>query len=70
MKFMLNGGLTLGTLDGANVEMAEEMGKENMFVFGMTVEEVREVQAAGYSGATFYQANAELRQVWRLLGDD
>merc|ERR1719431_784580 len=69
MKFMLNGGLTIGTLDGANVEMAEEMGEDNIFIFGMTVEEVAAVQAAGYQGAAYYRNNLELRQVLDMIRD-
>merc|ERR1712180_106375 len=69
MKFMLNGGLTLGTLDGANVEMAEEMGEKNIFIFGMTVEEVTKLQEAGYNAFNYYNGNPELKQVVQQLGD-
>ena len=63
MKFMLNGGLTLGTLDGANVEMAEEMGEENIFIFGMTVADVDAVKARGYNAMDYYNNDPELKQV-------
>merc|ERR1719468_1461583 len=67
MKFMLNGALTIGTLDGANVEMAEEMGMDNIFIFGMTVDDVDHLQAKGYDGTLYYNENAQLKQVIDMI---
>ena len=60
MKFMANGALTIGTLDGANVEMSEEMGPENIFIFGMQVHEVDKLKRDGYKPRDFYEKNPEL----------
>jgi glycogen phosphorylase len=67
MKFMINGALTIGTLDGANVEMLEEVGPENFFLFGLTVEEVEAVKAQGYCPADYIDGNDELRAVLNLI---
>lgn len=61
MKFMLNGALTIGTLDGANVEMAEEVGNDSIFIFGMTVDHVEELRRKGYNPREFYDKNPELK---------
>jgi len=68
MKFALNGALTIGTLDGANVEIREEVGAENFFLFGSTVEQVWELKRRGYRPQEFYENNASLREILDFIG--
>jgi len=63
MKFSMNGALTIGTLDGANVEIREEVGADNFFLFGLTAEEVSSLQKNGYQPSAYYHGNAELQAV-------
>uniref|UniRef100_A0A8D3DWX7 Alpha-1,4 glucan phosphorylase n=1 Tax=Scophthalmus maximus TaxID=52904 RepID=A0A8D3DWX7_SCOMX len=62
MKFMLNGALTIGTMDGANVEMAEEAGEDNIFIFGMRVDDVDALDMRGYHAEEYYKRLPELKQ--------
>lgn len=63
MKFSLNGALTIGTLDGANVEIREEVGPENFFLFGLNADQVHELKASNYQPYRYYEQNAQLREV-------
>jgi starch phosphorylase len=62
MKFSMNGALTIGTLDGANVEIRQEVGAENFFLFGLTVEQVSQLRASGYNPRQYYEMNPVLRE--------
>jgi len=67
MKFCMNGALTIGTLDGANIELREEIGAENFFLFGLSAEEVLALKSRGYRPMDYYAANPQLREVIDLL---
>lgn len=67
MKFSLNGALTIGTLDGANVEIREEVGEKNFFLFGLTTEEVQETKRSGYHPSRIYEQNDQLKEVMDFL---
>jgi starch phosphorylase len=67
MKFSLNGALTIGTLDGANIEIREEVGAENFFLFGLTTEEVYDLKSKGYTPRDYYEGNARLKEVIDLI---
>lgn len=67
MKFMLNGALTIGTLDGANIEMLEEMGAENMFIFGLNADEVANIHHNGYNPMHIYHTNPDVKNVLDLI---
>ncbi|MBV8585377.1 MAG: glycogen/starch/alpha-glucan family phosphorylase, partial [Verrucomicrobia bacterium] len=69
MKFALNGALTIGTLDGANIEIREEVGAENFFLFGLTVDEVKELRTRGYHPRNEYQRNPRLKAALDAIGD-
>ena len=69
MKLMMNGALTIGTLDGANVEMLDALGGKDMYIFGLTSEEVDDLWLRGYNSAEFYQNNERLRRIIARLNE-
>lgn len=69
MKMALNGALTIGTLDGANIEIGEEVGDENIFIFGLTTQEVADLRVRGYNPWEYYNGNPELKQALDMIGN-
>ena len=63
MKFMINGAITFGTMDGANVEIYDAVGDDNIFIFGMTTKEVDELWKQGYNSTYYYNNSSEIRQI-------
>jgi starch phosphorylase len=68
MKFALNGAVTIGTLDGANIEILEEVGQDNMFIFGLNVDDVTHLRSTGYNPHDYIEGSALLKEVLRLVG--
>lgn len=69
MKFALNGALTIGTLDGANIEIREQVGEDNIFIFGLTVDEIDELRSSGYNPTDYVDSNEELQQIIAQFSD-
>jgi starch phosphorylase len=68
MKLALNGALTMGTMDGANIEMRERVGAENFFIFGLTTDQIHDLRRSGYHPRQYYESNAALKQVVDMIG--
>jgi glycogen phosphorylase len=69
MKFALNGALTIGTLDGANIEIKEEVGDENIFIFGLKADEVLSLKKNGYNPREYYEKNANLKKIIDMIAN-
>lgn len=70
MKFTLNGALTIGTMDGANIEIREEVGAENIFIFGLLADEVVKLKSSGYNPRKYYDSNPMLKRIVDMIASD
>ena len=70
MKFALNGALTIGTMDGANIEIREEVGEDNIFIFGLLADEVVKLKQKGYKPGEYYESNPELKKVIDMISSN